>query len=81
MIGLNLIMSIVIHKLYVENPNGSASSVESFYKFCQPLILVALLCWSIYSTFHARTISTTYHCQDDGAACVNVPIPKRDIRK
>ena len=80
-IGLNLIMSIVIQKLYVENPNGCASSVESIYKFSQPLILVALLCWSIYSTFYARTISSTYHCQDNGAACVNVPIPKRDIRK
>ena len=80
-VGLNLMMSIIIQKLYVENPNGCASSVETIYKFSQPVFLVVLLYWAIYSTFYARTISTTYHCQDNSAACVNVPIPMRDIRK
>ncbi len=78
-VGLNLIMSIVIQKLYVENPNGCASSVETIYKFSQPLILVALLCWTIYSAFYARTSPTPNHCQGNSAACVNIPIHERDI--
>ena len=80
-VGLNLIMSIVIQKLYVENPDGCASRIESIYKFSQPLILVALLCWTIYSTFHVRTSPSSNHCQNNSVACINVPLPKRDIRK
>ena len=50
-VGLNLLTSVVINNMYQRNPDGAAASFELTYKVLQPIIMIAMLMWAVYSIF------------------------------
>ena len=79
-VGLNLIMGIVIHNLYLRRPAGRASRIELGYKIIQPFLLITLLALAVYSTFLAGSPDKFNRCQKGNAACVNLPMPEKKVQ-
>ena len=52
-VGLNLLTSVVINDMYQRKPDGAAATFELSYKIAQPIIMVLMLVWAVYSIFFA----------------------------
>ncbi len=57
-VGLNLLTSVVINDMYQRKPDGAAATFEFIYKIAQPIIMILMICWAVYSIFFAFEPST-----------------------